>query len=180
MRKIMSKEKIITERLILRKPSKDDAQNMFDNWASDPEVTKFLTWLPHESIDVTKTIINKWLEEENDPKTHRFIISLKSSEEAIGSIDVVNYHDDGNPEIGYCLSRKYWNKGFMTEAAGAFIDYLFNEGYKKVYICAEINNVGSNRVIEKLGFKFTHIEEREHSSSLKPEPVTLKHYVLER
>ena len=49
-----------------------------------------------------------------------------------------------------------------------------------MYICAEINNVGSNRVIEKLGFKFTHIEEREHSSSLKPEPVTLKHYVLER
>lgn len=101
---------IKTKRLILRKPMIEDAESMFNNWASDPEVTKYLTWNPHESIEVTKTIINHWLDEEKDPKTVRFIITLKDNGEPIGSIDVVDYID-GNPEIGYCLSKSIGTKG---------------------------------------------------------------------
>ena len=44
-----------TPRLMLRKFTMDDAQVMYENWASDPEVTKFLTWPPHNSVEVTKT-----------------------------------------------------------------------------------------------------------------------------
>ena len=168
---------IETKRLLLRKPRIEDAEAMFINWASDPEVTKYLTWNPHENIEVTKTIINNWLEEEKDPKTIRFIITLKESDEPIGSIDVVRYIDD-SPEIGYCLSRKYWNKGLMTEACKAFSKYLFDKGFKKVLIKAMVENIGSNRVIEKCGFKFTHQEHLEHQSSFKPNPVTMNCYEL--
>ena len=150
---------------------------MFDNWASDPEVTKYLTWNPHENIEVTKNIINRWLEEEKDPKTIRFVITLKDGGEPIGSIDVVNYID-GNPEIGYCLSKKYWNQGLMTEACKAFAKYLFNKGFNKVVIKALVENISSNRVIEKCGFKFTHQEHLEHLSSFKPNPATLNCYEL--
>ena len=168
---------IKTKRLILRKPMIEDAESMFNNWASDSEVTKFLTWNPHESIEVTKTIINHWLDEEKDPKTVRFIITLKDNGEPIGSIDVVHCID-GNPEIGYCLSKKYWNQGLMTEACKAIVKYLFDKGFKKVLIKAVVENVGSNRVIEKCGFKFTHQEHLEHQSSFKPNPVTLNCYEL--
>ena len=168
---------IETERLLLRKPRIEDAKPMFDNWANDPEVTKYLTWNPHENIEVTKMIINHWLEEEKDPKTIRFVITLKDNSEPIGSIDVVGYIED-NPEVGYCLSRKYWNHGLMTEACKAFVKHLFNKGFNKVLIKAVVENIGSNRVIEKCGFKFTHQERLEHQSSFKPNPVTLNCYEL--
>ena len=166
---------IETERLLLRKIKETDAEPMFRNWASDPEVTKYMTWNPHENIEVTKTIINHWLEEEKDPKTIRFVITLKNSDEPIGSIDVVDYIN-GVPEIGYCLSRKYWNHGLMTEACKAFTKYLFDKGFKKILIKAVVENIGSNRVIEKCGFKFTHQEYLEHQSSFKPNPTTVNCY----
>lgn len=168
---------IKTKRLILRKPMIEDAESMFNNWASDSEVTKFLTWNAHENIVVTNKVINRWIEEEKDPKTVRFVITLKDNGEPVGCIDVVDYID-GNPEIGYCLSKKYWNQGLMTEACKAFVKYLFNKGFNKVLIKAVVENIGSNRVIEKCGFKFTHQEHLEHQSSFKPNPVTLNCYEL--
>ena len=59
---------IETERLLLRKIKETDAEPMFRNWASDPEVTKYMTWNAHENIEVTKTIVNFWLEEEKNQK----------------------------------------------------------------------------------------------------------------
>lgn len=150
---------------------------MFRNWASDPEVTKSLTWSSHESIEVTNKVIDRWLEEEKDPKTIRFVITLKDCDEPIGIIDVVNYID-GDPEIGYCLSKKYWNQGLMTEACEAFVKYLFDIGFAKVLIKAVVENIGSNRVIEKCGFKFAHQEHLKHQSSFKPNPATINCYEL--
>ncbi|MBR2067612.1 MAG: GNAT family N-acetyltransferase, partial [Solobacterium sp.] len=42
---------IETSRLILRKLNDDDAEAMFRNWASDNEVTKYLTWPTHNNIE---------------------------------------------------------------------------------------------------------------------------------
>ena len=78
-----------------------------------------------ENIEITNKVVDRWIEEEKDPKTIRFVITLKDCGEPIGSIDVVDYIND-NPEIGYCLSRKYWNQGLMTEACKAFGKYLFD------------------------------------------------------
>ncbi|MBQ8142239.1 MAG: GNAT family N-acetyltransferase [Bacilli bacterium] len=168
---------IETDRLLLRKLKKEDAEPMFKNWASDEEVTKYMTWISHENIEVTKKIIGLWSEEENDPRTIRFMITLKDSGEPIGAIDVVKYID-GNPEIGYCLSRKYWNQGLMTEVCKAFTKYLFAKGFQKIYITAIDENIGSNRVVEKCGFVFTHKERLEHQSSFKHNPVTIHCYEL--
>ena len=71
---------LVTDNCVLRKVKKEDAEPMFRNWASDPEVTKFLTWPSHENIEVTNKIIDRWFEEEKDPKTIRFVITLKDSE----------------------------------------------------------------------------------------------------
>ena len=48
--------KLETDRLILRKATMDDAQDMFDNWASNPNVTKFMTWPTHSNIEITKMV----------------------------------------------------------------------------------------------------------------------------
>ena len=146
-------DNINTNRLTLRRFVLNDAQAMFDNWASDPEVTKYLTWDTHPNVEVTKQIVKEWVKQYDDPKTVRFAITLKDSGELIGGIDVVKYVDSV-PEIGYCLSKKYWNKGYMSEACKALVDYLFSLGHKKIMIRAETRNIASNRVIIKCGFSF--------------------------
>lgn len=168
---------LVTDRCVLRKPKKEDAEPIFRNWANDPEVTKYMTWTPHESVEATKEIVGKWVAEEKDPSTVRFIITLKGNDEPQGSIDVVGYVD-GAPEIGYCLSRRLWGQGLMTEVCKAFVQHLFGLGYQKVVIKAAVDNIGSNRVIQKCGFRFIKTERREHASPLKPEPVTLNLYEL--
>ena len=168
---------IETNRLLLRRFVIEDADKMFDNWANDSEVTKYMTWNPHESVEQTKAILKMWIKDYEKPNTYRFAITLKQTNELIGSIDVVGYVN-GYPEIGYCLSRKHWNKGYMTEALKSFVIYLSDKGYKEIVIEADVRNIGSNRVIEKCGFSFTHKEEKEHCSQFKPEPITVNWYKI--
>lgn len=171
-----TKDTIETERLVLRHFVKEDADAMFNNWANDPEVAKYMTWNPHQSVEETKCIINIWLEEYKDPKTIRYAITLKDTGEVIGGIDVPRFNNDDVPEVGYCLSRKYWNKGYMTEACTALVKYIFDLGYKEITIAADERNIGSNRVIQKCGFEFNHKEKRQ-CSEWKPEIVTLNWYI---
>ena len=168
-------DKLVTDRLVLRRFSINDAEEMFSSWANDSEVTRYMTWNPHKNVEETKYIINLWLKEYEDPKTVRYAITLKDSGTLIGSIDVVHIDEQGRPEIGYCLSRKYWNKGYMTEACNKMIELLFGLGYKEILIEADVRNIGSNRVIEKCGFIYTHQETRV-CSSFKPEMVTVNWY----
>lgn len=142
-----------TKRLVLRKLNENDADSIFNNWAKDKEVTTYLTWAPHENIEITKELLNMWLEAYKDEKTHRFGIVLKDEDKLIGMIDVVNYIDNC-PEIGYVLSRTYWNQGIMTEACNKMIDYLFEQGFPTVYIKAYKDNIGSNKVIQKCGLTY--------------------------
>ena len=77
---------------------------------------------------------------------------MKNDNTLIGGIDVVGYLD-GTPVIGYVISRKYWNNGYVTEACKCVLDYLFEQGYAKVRIDAVRENIGSNKVIQKCGGK---------------------------
>ena len=86
--------------------------------------------------------------------------------------------NDDIPEVGYCLSRKRWGKSYTTEACRAFVDYLFELGYPKIIIRADVRNIGSNKVIKKCGFTFTHKEKMESRSEIRPESVIVNWYEL--
>ena len=167
-----------TERLILRKLTENDAEKMFENWTNDEEVCKYLTWLPHRSIEVTREILEDWLEDYDDPKTVRFGIELKSNHDLIGEIDVVKYIDD-LPVLGYASSRKYWGNGYMQEAARKMLEHLFSLGHKKVLLQLDERNEGSIRLANKLGFKLVK-KELIPCSTFKPEPITLCTFELEK
>ena len=152
---------------------------MFNNWDNDPEVARYTLWVAHESVEETEKLIDMWLKEEKESKVIRFIITEKDNDEPIGSIDTLEFVNDV-PEAGYCLSRKHWNKGYMSEACKAFADYLFELGYPKILIRADVRNIGSNKVIEKCGFKYTHQEFIEHRSTVRPESVTVNWYELNK
>lgn len=150
---VSPKKAVETNRLYLRRLNEHDAMRIYETWANDPEVTRYLTWDAHESVDVTKKIIAEWMRAYEDEKCHRYGICLKETDGLIGMIDVVD-HEDDVPVIGYVLGRRYWGKGYMTEAFKGFSDYLLEEGFPEIRIEAEEQNLASNRVIMKCGFDF--------------------------
>ena len=167
-----------TARLRLRKLRREDTQRIFDCWASDPEVTKYLTWPPHASPEVTAQVMERWQAEYEQPDCWRYGIELKATGELIGMIDVVDFRE-GRPMIGYCSGRAYWGNGYMTETLRAVVGELFAEGFESIGIEAIRENIGSNRVIEKAGFR--KIGEREGPiSAAKPQIVTVNGYRLDR
>ncbi len=164
---------LTTDRLILRPFEETDAQAMFEGWASDDEVTKYLTWPTHQSIEDTRWVLGLWVREYEQPERINFAIVLKSEGKLIGGIDVVGY-ENGIPVIGYNLSRAYWNKGYMTEACRCVLDYLFSQGFEKVRIDAMTENIGSNRVIQKCGGVL--LETAEEERPMKQDTVLVNRY----
>lgn len=142
-----------TKRLLLRSLKQSDAIDIFENWASDEDFPKYMTWSAHKNIEETKKIVDMWIKEYEDPKTIRFMIVLKSTNEVIGQIDVVKIVDD-IPEIGYLIMKKYWNNGYMSEACNCVINYIFTLGYKNIIIEAMKENIASNKVIMKCDGKY--------------------------
>ena len=145
-----------TPRLILRRAEITDAEAMFHNWASDPEVTKFLTWPPHESIAVSRSLLERWITEYEKDDYYLWMIVPKESAEPIGSISVVNHRDDiAEAEIGYCIGKKWWHRGIMTEALTAVMDYLFEGvGMNRIKATHDVNNPHSGGVMKKCGMTY--------------------------
>ena len=167
-----------TDRLKLRAVTEDDTRAIYEGWATDPEVTKYMTWNPHKSIEDTRMIMDYWLHEYEKPDCYRWGLELKESGALIGMIDVVSF-EDNVPVIGYCEAKKYWNNGYMTEALGAVTKLLFADGYSEIKIGAVEENKGSNRVIQKAGF--TYVESSNvPMSPVKPDIVTINTYRLKR
>lgn len=164
-----------TNRLLLRPFREEDAEAMFYGWASDPEVTRYLTWNTHENIETTKYVLGEWLKEYEQPERLNFAIELKSTGQLIGGIDVVGY-DNGVPVIGYNLAKKYWNCGYMTEACRRVLEYLFAAGYQTVKIDAMTDNIGSNRVIQKCGGVL--FKTKTTTRPLKQDTVTVNCYLI--
>lgn len=169
---------LLTERLRLRALRREDTQRVFDCWASDPEVAKYVTWPAHESADVTAQVMDFWLKDYERPDCRRYGIELRGTGELIGMIDVVGIRE-GRPVIGYCSGRAYWGKGYMTEALRALTEELFAAGYACLEIEAMEENIGSNRVIQKAGFRFVGTRSGPQSA-VKPRIVTVNSYRLDK
>ena len=148
--------RIETERLILRRFTLGDSNDMFENWANDDEVTKYLTWPTHKDVKVSEYILKEWVGQYNSLKYYQWCIELKNTKKAIGSIGVVDYNEAvSSVEIGYCIGRDYWKKGYASEALSALIDFFFNQvGMNRVEARHDPNNPNSGLVMKKCGLKY--------------------------
>lgn len=148
-------KKLETNRLILRRFCHGDEESMFKNWASDSEVTKSLTWPPHPDVDVTRAILNSWIDRYSDLSVYNWALEWKKTGEIIGTISVVKLNEAIEAaDIGYCMGKAWWGQGIMPEALRAVIAYLFNEvGLNRIAACHDVNNPKSGRVMQKAGMK---------------------------
>lgn len=144
-----------TDRLLIRAFVPEDAALMFRNWASDPEVTKFLTWPTHQSEEVSVQVVASWVEKNSDPTNYQWAIVWKETMEPIGSISVVHWNEDiCEAEVGYCIGKAWWHRGVMTECFSEVIRYLFREvGVNRIKARHDVNNPYSGMVMKKCGLR---------------------------
>lgn len=144
---------LTTDKLILRKYDLTDAKDMYENWASDDDVTRHLSWPTHPDVSVTEKIIKEWVEGYETKDYYRWTICLKDNI-AIGDLDVIKRLDDV-PVIGFCMSKKYWGTDIMPEAIKTMMDFLFNsESFEKLCSYHDVNNKESRDVLSKCGLRF--------------------------
>ena len=145
-----------TARLTLRRFVPADAAPMFRNWANDPEVTQFLTWAPHGTVDVSNGVIAQWVAEYARGDIYNWAIVPTAQNEPIGGISVVALEDaNACCEIGYCIAKAYWGMGITAEALRSVIDFLFSEvGMNRIVAKHDTNNPASGRVMQKCGMLY--------------------------
>jgi len=149
-------KEIETQRLILRRLAINDTESVYNNWANDDDVTHFLSWPTHRDINITKYVLEKWIQNYSEDDFYQWGIVVKDINEPIGTISVVDKNDDINMVvIGYCIGKQWWNKGITSEALSAVIKFFFDEiGVNRIEARHDPNNQNSGKVMIKCGMKY--------------------------
>lgn len=151
-----------TERLTLRPWRTDDLADLYE-YASVDGVGQMAGWLPHKSMEESQEILNMFI---NEKKT----FAIEYEGKVIGSLGIDEYDEAELPEyagkpgreIGYVLSKDYWDRGLMPEAVNAVIRYLFEDVGLNLIVCGHFtDNSRSKRVQEKCGFQYVKLRKLE-------------------
>lgn len=162
---------LLTPRLSLAPLRAADAEEMFQNWAGDEAVARFMRWPAHKDSLETFQLLAAWECLYSNPDYYNWGIRRRSDGALIGNISVVLGEHQvpeewstpgldfsvGVWEPGYCLGRAFWGQGYATEALAAVRDFWFDEvGGAWLGCCHAVENPASGRVMEKAGWRFDH------------------------
>lgn len=159
-----------TERLRLRKVKLSDADAIFHQYAQDPEVTRYVSWRAHRSIDETREYVRMCLLAWDVGKAYHWAIERLEDKQVIGMI--IARTNGEKWELGFVLARVHWGKGYMTEAVKGLIAWAFKQkDVYRVWAVCDIDNAASARVMEKAGMEREGILRRwSVHPNLSPEP----------
>ncbi len=138
-----------TERLILRVPAFADAKSIFANYSQDAEVTRYLTWRPHQNIQQTERFVAQCIIAWEGANRFPWVIGMKSKNKAVGMLELrINGF---KAEMGYVLAREYWGQGIMPDAARQVTDWALSQPeIYRVWAVCDVENAASARVLEKI------------------------------
>ena len=144
---------ILTDRLTLRRFLLSDAEQMFQNYAADGRVTRFLTWEPYKSVEGVRAFLIGMMEEYRHKDYYHWAMEWEG--QIIGSISVTALDEkNGCCEVGYCIGYDYWNRGFTTEALKAVMGFLFLDvNMHRITAKHDTENPASGAVMKKCGMK---------------------------
>ena len=145
-------ERIETNRLALRVPTRADARAIFETYTQDPEVTRYVIWRPNTQIEQAEQFIAACLEAWEGERRFPYIVTLRGRDDPIGMVD---FHINGSTVgLGYVFGRLYWGHGYATEAVRAVIDWAFRQpAIYRVHASCDVENAASARVMEKAGMQ---------------------------
>ncbi|HZA10254.1 GNAT family N-acetyltransferase [Mycobacterium sp.] len=138
---------LIWDRVLLRPPRLDDAEALFACIASDPEVTRYLSWMPHSDVGETRRVITE-LFNVGDEQT--WLIELRQTGEAVGLCGVRRVSHA--VELGYCLAREWWGRGIMSEVLRLLLTELQRDPRVfRVWAVCHVDNARSVRLLQRSG-----------------------------
>ena len=157
-------ERFETARLILRKPTPADAEAVFARYASDEQVTRYLGWPRHQTVEDTRTFLAF-----SEAEWHRwpagpYLIESCDDGKLLGSTGF-GFESASVAATGYVLARDSWGGGYATEALAAIVDIARSLRVLRLYALCHPDNPASARVLEKCGFR---MEERLKQSTVFP------------
>jgi [ribosomal protein S5]-alanine N-acetyltransferase len=145
-------ERIETARLVLTRPTVADAQAIFERYASDPAVTRYLAWPTHRSVDDTRLFIDFSESEWSRSPAGPLLIVSKEDGRLLGATGL-SFDASGAAATGYVLATDAWGKGYATEALQAMVDLARSLGLSTLGAFCHPDHTPSIRVLEKCGFK---------------------------
>ena len=144
-------EAIDTPRLSLRRPRAADAGMIFSRYAADPEVTQYVGWPAHRSVDDTRGFLafddsqwDKW-------PAGSFLCWSRESGELVGSTGLL-FETPRRAMTGYVFAKDAWGRGYATEALAAMVDLARTLGVLRLFALCHADHRASARVLEKCGF----------------------------
>lgn len=152
---VFTAEPVETERLLLRRLTMADAQDIFE-YGRDPEVARHVLWDAYRSVSESRSYIRAMIRHYRMGDAASWGIELKETGRVIGTIGFMWFQmEHRSTEVGYSLARAYWNQGLMTEALRAVIGYAFDSlGMNRVEAQHETTNPASGAVMRKCGMTF--------------------------
>lgn len=140
-----------TERLLLRKFTQDDLQDILLIYA-DAAANEFLPWFPLTSMEEATQFLANILADYAKPAAYRYAIALKTDNRAIG---YVNISDLGKSnDLGYGLRKEFWYYGIAAEACIAVCKRCKAAGYSYITATHDVNNPSSGQVMKKIGMSY--------------------------
>lgn len=151
----MKTPELKTERLLLRPFRQEDAIPAFTCWESDPDVAKYMFWTSHNDVGKTKEWICFEIGQIEKDDWYRFAVEIKETKELIGTVLIYYEEEVSCWEIGYNLGKKYWGKGYTTEAMKEVIEFAKQKlGITEIVGRYAKENPASGNVMKKLGFQY--------------------------
>lgn len=143
-------EVIETARLRLRQPEQEDANTIFEQYAQDPEVTRYLVWRPHRHIDETREFLRRCRAVWKEGSAYPWVITRKEDGRLIGTVEI---RIEGHAiNLGYALAKPFWGSGYTAEAVMWIIEWgLKQADIYRVWAVCDVENQPSARVLEKAG-----------------------------
>ena len=148
----MTEHHLETDRFLLRRPTLSDASAIFEGYAQDDAVVQYLVWRKHQNIAATRQFMAYCVEQWDSGESQPFVIAARATGLAVGMIDL--RRASHRVTLGYVLARDYWGKGCMTEVCSAVMQHLLSDpATSRIEGVCDVDNVGSARVMEKIGMK---------------------------
>jgi ribosomal-protein-alanine N-acetyltransferase len=144
-------ERIETARLTLRRPVAADAEAIFATYASDPEVTRYLAWPRHLTVDATRAFLEFSDDDWRRWPAGPYLIEDRTSGRLLGGTGL-GFESPVRASTGYVLAREAWRRGYATEALAAMVEVARQSGVIRLYALCHADHQASRRVLEKGGF----------------------------
>jgi ribosomal-protein-alanine N-acetyltransferase len=167
-------DRLESARLMLRRPTRDDAESIFARYASDPDVTRYVGWPRHGSVEQTRGFLAfsdaEWASKPAGP----YLIEHRGTRSLLGSTGFV-FESADEAATGYVLARDAWGHGYATEALTTLMALCEGLGLRRVYALCHAGHTASQRVLQKCGFALDPSRSREFEfpnlTAPGPEPI---------